>query len=172
MHTLTPDSRLCCAYSACTHSRLTRVSVALTQHAKSWDVDHPADGNWIDVEHPDGSRYFHNKVCERWSSAPHQLLHHLIHLKVVQLCSKRFSNGTMIHHHRLALGSPAPSPPQLMKKSLWNLTDDQRAHYLPPLDPYDNPLFMSLVDFIQHPLSKELLHNGQGFQVGLWGSEN
>ena len=46
---------------------------------------------------------------------------------------------------------------------------DQQASYLTPLDPYDNPLVMSLKEFVEHPMSKELLHNGQAFQVCVWG---
>lgn len=53
----------------------------------------------------------------------------------------------------------------MLKRSVWNLTADQQAMYLPPLDPYDNPLVMSLKEFVEHPMSKELLHNGQAFQV-------
>ncbi len=35
----------------------------------------------------------------------------------------------------------------------------------PELDPYDNPMVMSLREFTRHPIAKELLHNGQTFQV-------
>jgi hypothetical protein len=37
---------------------------------------------------------------------------------------------------------------------------------LSPLDPYDNPLALSLEEFARHPIAAELLHNGQTFQVG------
>jgi hypothetical protein len=37
----------------------------------------------------------------------------------------------------------------------------------PDLDPYDNPLTMSLAEFAAHPIAAELLHNGQTFQVRL-----
>lgn len=36
---------------------------------------------------------------------------------------------------------------------------------LPYLDPYDNPMYMSLRDFARHPIATELLHNGGFFQV-------
>ena len=53
----------------------------------------------------------------------------------------------------------------MLKKSLWALSEDEEKLLLPPLDPYDNPLVMSLKEFVEHPISKELLHNGQAFQV-------
>ena len=34
-----------------------------------------------------------------------------------------------------------------------------------PLDPYNNSLVMPLAEFIEHPLAKELVHNGQSLQV-------
>lgn len=52
-----------------------------------------------------------------------------------------------------------------LRKSVWNLTDAQRAAFRPPLDPYDNPLVMSLAEFVRHPIAEELLHNGQTYQV-------
>ena len=54
---------------------------------------------------------------------------------------------------------------QMLKKSVGNLTEDEEKLLLPPLDPYDNPLVMSLKEFVEHPISQELLHNGQAFQV-------
>ena len=50
------------------------------------------------------------------------------------------------------------------------MTEDEEKLLLPPLDPYDNPLVMSLKEFVEHPISKELLHNGQTFQVRGLGS--
>ena len=35
----------------------------------------------------------------------------------------------------------------------------------PLANPYDNHHVMSLEKFIEHPLAKELLHNGQSYQV-------
>ena len=49
------------------------------------------------------------------------------------------------------------------------MTEEEEKFLMPPLDPYDNPLVMSLKDFVEHPISKELLHNGQTFQVSLGG---
>ena len=54
---------------------------------------------------------------------------------------------------------------QILGKSVWNLTEEQQKLLLPPLDPYDNPLVLSLKDFVDHPIAQELLHNGQAFQV-------
>ena len=54
---------------------------------------------------------------------------------------------------------------KLLEQSKWNITDEERERLLPPLNPYDNPIYMSLLDFIKHPISSELLHNGQTFQV-------
>ncbi|KAG1658027.1 hypothetical protein FOA52_010270 [Chlamydomonas sp. UWO 241] len=31
--------------------------------------------------------------------------------------------------------------------------------------PYDNPLVMSLAEFVKHPIATELVHNGQAYQV-------
>jgi hypothetical protein len=46
--------------------------------------------------------------------------------------------------------------------SKWSLTDEERSFLLPPLDPYDAPqLVMPLLEFAQHPMARELLHNGQ-----------
>jgi len=50
-------------------------------------------------------------------------------------------------------------------RSVWNLTANERHYLLPPLDPYDNPLVLPLADFVKHPIAKDLLHNGQIFQV-------
>lgn len=37
-----------------------------------------------------------------------------------------------------------------------------------PLDPYNNQFFISLADFVEHPLARELVHNGQTLQVSCW----
>lgn len=60
--------------------------------------------------------------------------------------------------------SPSPCH-QVLNLSVWELTPEQRSSYLPPLDPYDNPLVISLRDFARHPIAQELIHNGQAFQV-------
>jgi hypothetical protein len=53
-----------------------------------------------------------------------------------------------------------------LNASSWTLTEEQRAHkLLPPLDPYDNPLLPSLLEFARHPVAQELLHDGQALQV-------
>lgn len=52
-----------------------------------------------------------------------------------------------------------------LEQSKWNLTEEERSSLLPPLDPYDNPIYMSLLDFVKDPITTELLHNGQTFQV-------
>lgn len=49
--------------------------------------------------------------------------------------------------------------------SKWELDDEERTLLLPPLDPYDNPLYLSLADFAASDIAAELLHNGQTFQV-------
>ena len=48
-----------------------------------------------------------------------------------------------------------------LRMSKWNLSADERDFLLPPLHPYNNPLVMSLSKFVQHPIAKDLLHNGQ-----------
>ncbi|KAK9841367.1 hypothetical protein WJX74_004580 [Apatococcus lobatus] len=40
-----------------------------------------------------------------------------------------------------------------------------RSGSRPPDHPYGNKHVMSLEDFVEHPLAKELLHNGQSYQV-------
>ncbi|GAX84368.1 hypothetical protein CEUSTIGMA_g11790.t1 [Chlamydomonas eustigma] len=54
---------------------------------------------------------------------------------------------------------------QVLNKSAWQLTVTDEESLLPPLDPYNNTLVMSLQDFVRHPITKELLHNGQTYQV-------
>ncbi|KAF5843318.1 hypothetical protein DUNSADRAFT_17895 [Dunaliella salina] len=49
--------------------------------------------------------------------------------------------------------------------SKWNLTAEEQQHLLPPLNPYENDLVISLKEFVEHPIAQELLHNGQVFQV-------
>ncbi len=56
---------------------------------------------------------------------------------------------------------------QVTQESTWELTEEEAATLLPPLDPYDNPLVMPLSDFVRHPIARELLHDGQTLQVGL-----
>lgn len=51
------------------------------------------------------------------------------------------------------------------KESKWSLSEDELQHLLPPIDPYNNTLVMSLEDFANHPVAQELLHNGASFQV-------
>lgn len=50
--------------------------------------------------------------------------------------------------------------------SQYNLTEEQQAQLLPPLDPYNTPLYMPLTEFIEHPIAQDLLHDGIFFQVG------
>lgn len=52
-----------------------------------------------------------------------------------------------------------------LNASSWDLTDEQKSKLLPRLDPYDNPLIPSLLEFARHPLARELLHDGQALQV-------
>eukprot|EP00775_Hariotina_reticulata_P011842 gene11842-11986_t len=52
-----------------------------------------------------------------------------------------------------------------LNTSKWTLTDEERQRLVPNLDPYNNQLFMPLADFIQQPIARELLHNGETFQV-------
>jgi hypothetical protein len=54
---------------------------------------------------------------------------------------------------------------KVLQLSKWELTDEEKELLLPPLDPYDNPIFMGLLEFTKHPIAAELLHNGQTFQV-------
>ncbi|KIY96433.1 hypothetical protein MNEG_11528 [Monoraphidium neglectum] len=49
--------------------------------------------------------------------------------------------------------------------SRWELTEAEKPRLLPPLNPYDNDLVMPLAEFVHHPIAKELLHNGEAFQV-------
>lgn len=60
----------------------------------------------------------------------------------------------------------------MQKKELskWNLTAEERQLLLPPLDPYGGPLAMSLEEFVEHPIARELLHDGQAYQVTLGGA--
>ena len=36
---------------------------------------------------------------------------------------------------------------------------------LPPLDPFNNSLIMPLAEFIEHPMARDVVHNGAAFQV-------
>ncbi len=45
--------------------------------------------------------------------------------------------------------------------SVWTLPDAKDV-----LDPYDNLLVMPLAEFVEHPIARELLHNGATLQVG------
>lgn len=49
--------------------------------------------------------------------------------------------------------------------SKWELTPEEKEHLVPNLDSYNNPLVMSLEDFIRNPIATELLHNGELLQV-------
>lgn len=50
----------------------------------------------------------------------------------------------------------------------WELDGAQRARLVPPLDAYSNRLVMPLAEFARHPIAKDLLHNGEAFQVRLF----
>jgi hypothetical protein len=50
--------------------------------------------------------------------------------------------------------------------SKWELEEVDKPRLLPPVDPYDHPAYMSLREFIAHPVAQELLHNGEALQVG------
>ena len=68
----------------------------------------------------------------------------------------------------ISITPPTFSLPCVVKalgQSVWNLTEEQQKLLLPPLDPYDNPHVMSLLEFAKHPIAQELIHNGQTFQV-------
>jgi hypothetical protein len=52
-----------------------------------------------------------------------------------------------------------------LNTSSWELNEEQRSRLLPPLDPYDNPLIPSLLEFARSPVARELLHEGQALQV-------
>ena len=58
---------------------------------------------------------------------------------------------------------------RLLNTTAYTLTDEQRPYLLtqplPRLDSYDNELYMPLLDYVRHPVSAELLHNGQTLQV-------
>jgi hypothetical protein len=54
---------------------------------------------------------------------------------------------------------------QVLNMSRRQLTEAQQASLLPPLDPYDNEMVMSLKEFVESPIAHELIHNGQAFQV-------
>lgn len=58
-------------------------------------------------------------------------------------------------------------------ESKWLLSAEEQEQevVLPELDPYNNPLAMSLEEFVEHPIAGELLHDGQAYQVGQpgWG---
>lgn len=45
------------------------------------------------------------------------------------------------------------------------LSEAERQKLLPALDPYHNPLYTPLEQFVDHPIAKELIHNGIFFQV-------
>ena len=50
----------------------------------------------------------------------------------------------------------------------WEVPEDEKHLLLEdqgPMRPYDNILFMPLKEFSEHPLSFDLLHNGQTMQV-------
>ena len=55
---------------------------------------------------------------------------------------------------------------QVTGRSTWSLGPEDEAQLLPTLDPYDNPLYMPLSEFVGHPIAQELLHNGQAFLEG------
>ncbi len=48
------------------------------------------------------------------------------------------------------------------------LSEAERQKLLPTLDPYNNKLYMPLEQFVDHPIAKELIHNGIFFQVRQW----
>lgn len=49
--------------------------------------------------------------------------------------------------------------------SKWELSEEEKVHLVPNLDPYDNPMVLPLQDFIHQPIAAELLHNGELLQV-------
>lgn len=49
--------------------------------------------------------------------------------------------------------------------SKWEIAEEERVDWVPDLEPYDNPLAMSLAEFVRHPIAQELLHEGEFFQV-------
>eukprot|EP00798_Chlamydomonas_sp_ICE-L_P026326 gene26326-17421_t len=53
---------------------------------------------------------------------------------------------------------------KVLAKSKWNLSQEELQNLLPPLDPYDNALFMSLREFSRTAIAHELLHNGATYQ--------
>ncbi len=64
------------------------------------------------------------------------------------------SDGEVFYHNKA------------LNMSQYNLTAEQQAQLLPPLDPYNTPLYMPLTEFIEHPIAQDLLHDGIFFQVG------
>ncbi|GMH37196.1 hypothetical protein BSKO_05069 [Bryopsis sp. KO-2023] len=51
------------------------------------------------------------------------------------------------------------------KESKWNLTEAERSDALPFLDPFDNPLYIPIKEFVEEPIADEVLNNGMTFQV-------
>ena len=58
---------------------------------------------------------------------------------------------------------------RLLNETAVKLNKEQQkylvAEAMPPLNPYDNHMYMPLTDYIQTPEAAELLHNGQTLQV-------
>lgn len=52
----------------------------------------------------------------------------------------------------------------LKNQSVWSLAPDDGV-VVPSLDPYDNPLTMPLLEFIEHPLVRNTIHNGATLQA-------
>ena len=63
----------------------------------------------------------------------------------------------------LVCGGQAASDPDML--TMVPLEPETQGGVLPSLDPYDNHLVMSLKDFANHPIARELLHDGASFQV-------
>ena len=57
---------------------------------------------------------------------------------------------------------------RVQNRTEWDVPEDEKHLLLKdqgPMRPYDNILFMPLKEFSEHPLSFDLLHNGQTMQV-------
>lgn len=124
-------------------------------------------GNWITARGPNGQTFYHNW----WVAA---CVSGCTGSALARRCRAASRGCLAAFPFRSAplLLTTLPPPaltarlsPSYLKKSVWNLTDAQHAAYRPPLDPYDNPLVMSLAEFVRHPIAEELLHNGQTYQV-------